>query len=88
MSQKIVLIAHDNLKPELIDWARVHLKKLAASELYATGTTGTRLEQELGLSVHKHKSGPLGGDLQIGAQIVEGSRSDRLFLGSALAAPA
>ena len=68
----IALIAHDNKKQDLIDWARFNLPILAACHLVATGTTGALLEKELGLRVEKLRSGPLGGDQQIGAKIVEG----------------
>ena len=70
---KIVLIAHDNRKEELIKWATGKKKILEKCELFATGTTGLRLEEECGLSVHRFKSGPYGGDLEIGAQIVNGN---------------
>lgn len=70
--KRITLIAHDNKKPELLDWARQHLATLSKHELYATGTTGAMLARELGLEVHCFRSGPLGGDQQVGAAIVEG----------------
>ncbi len=66
-SKKIALVAHDNMKADLIEWARYNRELLARHELYATGTTGTMLEETLGLPVIKLKSGPLGGDQQIGA---------------------
>ena len=68
----IALIAHDNLKADLLDWARYNRGTLAKHELYATGTTGTLLAAELGLDVNLFLSGPLGGDQQIGAAIAEG----------------
>lgn len=68
----IALIAHDNKKQDLIDWARFNASTLARHRLVATGTTGGLLERELDLDVEKVKSGPLGGDQQIGARIVEG----------------
>lgn len=70
--KRIALIAHDNKKPELLDWARGHLETLSRHVLYATGTTGGMLADELGLEVHRFRSGPLGGDQQVGAAIVEG----------------
>jgi methylglyoxal synthase len=70
--KNIALIAHDNQKAILVDWAREHLEALSVHTLFATGTTGARLQSELGLKVHRFHSGPLGGDLQIGAKIVEG----------------
>jgi methylglyoxal synthase len=71
-AKRIVLIAHDNKKPLLLAWAGRHRDKLASHQLFATGTTGSLLEHELGLSLTKFKSGPLGGDQQIGARIVDG----------------
>jgi len=74
MSQRkrIALIAHDNRKQDLLDWARYNQGTLARHELFATGTTGTLLETELGLDVSLYLSGPLGGDQQVGAGIAEG----------------
>jgi methylglyoxal synthase len=69
--KKIALVAHDNKKRDLLEWARYNKVLLANHELYATGTTGKLLEQELGVEVHKLQSGPLGGDQQIGAKISE-----------------
>jgi methylglyoxal synthase len=70
--RKIALIAHDHKKAGLIEWARYNRAVLKQHELIATGTTGQRLQDELGLSVTCVMSGPLGGDQQIGAQIAEG----------------
>ncbi len=69
--KRIVLIAHDRLKPALVDWARGHIELLRQHELYATGTTGSRIAKELGLEVTRFLSGPLGGDQQVGARIAE-----------------
>ncbi|HTF18003.1 MAG TPA: methylglyoxal synthase [Chryseolinea sp.] len=71
-TKRIALIAHDNKKKELIDWTRIHLASMLRCEIYATGTTGRLLADELGLAVHRLHSGPLGGDQQIGALISEG----------------
>ncbi len=71
-TKRIGLIAHDNKKRDLIEWARFNLAVLQRHELVATGTTGTLLEDELGLGVEKLQSGPLGGDQQIGALIASG----------------
>jgi methylglyoxal synthase len=70
--KRIALIAHDNCKADLVDWARYNRDTLAAHELFATGTTGRILSAQLGLGVTCFRSGPLGGDQQVGAGIVEG----------------
>jgi len=70
--KRIALIAHDNLKQDLLDWARFNRGTLSKHELLATGTTGTLIADELDLPVHRFLSGPLGGDQQIGAAIAEG----------------
>ena len=70
--KQIALIAHDNRKLDLLDWARYNRGTLSRHELSATGTTGSLLADELGLEVHRFLSGPLGGDQQIGAAIAEG----------------
>ena len=69
--KKLALIAHDGRKDALIEWAKTHRDFLRTREIVATGTTGLRLQQEVGLAVHRFKSGPLGGDLQIGALVCE-----------------
>jgi methylglyoxal synthase len=70
--KQIALIAHDNRKADLLDWARFNRGTLARHELSATGTTGGLLADELALPVHRYLSGPLGGDQQVGAAIAEG----------------
>jgi methylglyoxal synthase len=69
--KRIALVAHDNKKLDLVQWAKFNRDLLAHHKIYATGTTGTILEQELGFEIHRLQSGPLGGDQQIGAHIVE-----------------
>jgi methylglyoxal synthase len=71
--RRIVLIAHDRLKPVLVEWVRRHAEVLGRHELFGTGTTGSRIEQETGLRVTRFLSGPLGGDQQVGARIAEGA---------------
>jgi methylglyoxal synthase len=73
MSKKkaIALVAHDNKKRDLVDWASKNREVLSQFELYATGTTGKLLNEELDIQVNRLKSGPLGGDQQIGAMIAE-----------------
>ena len=70
--KRIALIAHDNRKPDLLDWATFNRDTLAAHDLFATGTTGGMLESALSLDVFRFLSGPLGGDQQVGAAIAEG----------------
>jgi methylglyoxal synthase len=69
--KKIALVAHDNMKEDLIAWAKYNRVLLAHHKLFATGTTGLILEKELGFSVTKLQSGPLGGDQQVGAKIAD-----------------
>jgi methylglyoxal synthase len=69
--KKIALVAHDNKKRDLIDWAKFNRDLLAHHIIFATGTTGEILEKELDIPIIKLNSGPLGGDQQIGAKIVE-----------------
>lgn len=69
---RIALIAHDNKKDDLVEWARHNRELLHRHELSATGTTGKLLQDEIGLDVFRFRSGPLGGDLQIGAKIADG----------------
>jgi methylglyoxal synthase len=68
--KKIALVAHDNKKRDLLEWAKFNRDLLAHHEVFATGTTGQTLEKELGFKIKKLQSGPLGGDQQIGAKIV------------------
>ena len=69
--KKIALVAHDNKKWDLVQWAKYNRDLLAHHKVYATGTTGLILEQELGFPITKLQSGPLGGDQQIGAKIAD-----------------
>ncbi len=68
--KRIALVAHDNKKQDLVEWAKYNRDLLAHHRVYATGTTGDMLEQELGFKIIKLQSGPLGGDQQVGAMIV------------------
>jgi methylglyoxal synthase len=75
----IALVAHDNKKKELIEWAIYNKTALSRHELVATGTTGRLLEESLDRSIKKLLSGPLGGDQQIGALIAEGKVDVLIF---------
>jgi methylglyoxal synthase len=77
--KRIALIAHDNMKRDILEWARYNQGTLSRHELYGTGTTGGLLEKELDLPVHRFRSGPLGGDQQVGAGVAEG-RIDFIIL--------
>lgn len=77
---KIALIAHDKKKSDMINLAIEHKETLAKHELYATGTTGTLVMGETGLSINRMKSGPLGGDQQIGSMVAEGKLDLIVFL--------
>jgi methylglyoxal synthase len=77
--KRIALIAHDNKKKELIEWTRFNLESMLKLEIYATGTTGKLLEEEIGLKVNRLHSGPLGGDQQIGALVAEGKIDVLIF---------
>jgi methylglyoxal synthase len=70
--KKVGLVAHDNKKDDLIEWATYNRAFLGRHVLVATGTTGTLIEEALGLGVEKLQSGPLGGDMQLGALIAGG----------------
>jgi methylglyoxal synthase len=77
--KRIAIVAHDNKKTELVEWAVFNKTTLARHRLYATGTTGTFLENALDQSVTKFLSGPLGGDQQVGAHIAEGKIDVLIF---------
>ena len=77
--KKIALVAHDSKKLDLLAWARYNRPVLAAHELYATGTTGDLLQREASLEIIKLKSGPWGGDQQIGAKIADGDLDFLIF---------
>jgi methylglyoxal synthase len=77
--KRIALVAHDNKKKDLIEWAEHNRATLSLHDLYATGTTGKMLEEKLEYPVKKLLSGPLGGDQQIGAMIAEGKLDVLIF---------
>jgi methylglyoxal synthase len=83
---RVALIAHDEEKPDLIEFARRHADVLGEFELVATGTTGKRLREETDLDVERKASGPVGGDLQIGAEVADDRLDAIVFLRDPLTA--
>lgn len=77
--KRVALVAHDNKKDDLLEWAEHNLDVLRGCALYATGTTGRVLADKLGLDVTRMQSGPLGGDQEIGARIVGGEIDMLIF---------
>ena len=82
----IALIAHDNEKPKLIEWCKENYDILKKHNLYGTGTTARMITDYTGLPVKGYNSGPLGGDQQIGAKIVEGQIDFVIFFSDPLTA--
>ncbi|TGK06025.1 methylglyoxal synthase [Leptospira selangorensis] len=85
-TKRIVLIAHDNKKEDLVEWVQLHKDILSRHHLYATGTTGKIVHEKTDLPVHRFLSGPLGGDQQIGAKIVDGEIDVVIFFWDPLTA--
>ncbi len=80
MTPRIALIAHDKKKDDMIALASEYKDFLSTCALIATGTTGGRLINEVGLTVERKQSGPFGGDLQIGSELVDGKIDAVVFL--------
>jgi methylglyoxal synthase len=78
-TKRIALVAHDNKKSEIIEWAVYNKTALSRHQLFGTGTTGSLIQEALGQPVTKFLSGPLGGDQQIGARIAEGKIDVLIF---------
>ena len=83
---KIAIIAHDKKKSEMITFCIKHKDVLSRHELFATGTTGSKVIERTGLNIHCFKSGPLGGDQQIGARVANGEIDLILFFRDPLTA--
>lgn len=79
VTKKIALVAHDNKKHDMLEWATFNRDLLAHHKIFATGTTGAVLERELKFPIERLESGPLGGDQQIGAKIVGGEIDFLIF---------
>jgi len=78
--QKIIaLIAHDNRKRDLVEWVKDNKEKLSGHSLCGTGTTSRLISEATGLNIKAYKSGPLGGDQQIGSRIAEGTINFMIF---------
>jgi len=82
----IALVAHDRKKEELVEFVRAHVEFFRGQRLVATGNTGQRLADELGLEVERVAHGPYGGDLVIGARVAEGRITAVLFFRDPLTA--
>ncbi|MFJ7973895.1 methylglyoxal synthase [Psychrobacillus sp. NPDC096389] len=83
---RIALVAHDKKKEDLVQFVTAYKSILEDHELFATGTTGTRIINEVGLSVFRYKSGPLGGDQQIGSAIANNEMDMVIFFRDPLTA--
>ena len=77
--KNIALIAHDERKQDLLDWVKFNKGTLSQHNLFGTGTTGSLIAQNVGLNVTRFRSGPLGGDQQVGAKIAEGEINFLIF---------
>ncbi|HAG67749.1 MAG TPA: methylglyoxal synthase [Acidimicrobium sp.] len=78
-SKRIALVAHDNMKDEMLEWVAHHRTELSNHVLVGTGTTGRLVQEHTGLEVERLRSGPLGGDQQMGARIAEGKIDILMF---------
>jgi methylglyoxal synthase len=78
-NKRIALVAHDNMKREMLEWAAEHKDELSRHTLIATGSTGKLIAESTGLPIERMRSGPLGGDQQIGARISDGGIDILLF---------
>ena len=84
--KRIGLVAHDARKKDMVEWVNVNKLRIQPHKLWATGTTGRTIQENTGLDVTALKSGPLGGDAQLGAMIAEGELDALIFFSDPLAA--
>lgn len=80
MQKKVAIIAHDNMKPAMVEFVSTHLEFFQKQNIVSTGTTGLRVSEATGLKIHRFLSGPLGGDQQIGAEIAMDKMAAIFFL--------
>ena len=78
--KRIALVAHDQRKEDLLTWVKYNVDLLSRHELFATGTTGNIISEKCSIDIHRLKSGPLGGDQQLGAMIANGELDILIFL--------
>ena len=78
--KRIALVAHDQRKEDLLTWVEYNVDLLSRHELFATGTTGNIISEKCSIDIHRLKSGPLGGDQQLGAMIANGELDIMIFL--------
>jgi methylglyoxal synthase len=83
---KIALIAHDKKKDDMVQFTLAYKPILSQHQLFATGTTGSRIQEATGLTVHRYQSGPLGGDQQIGAMVAQNDLDAIIFFRDPLTA--
>ncbi len=86
MAKRIALIAHDNMKPKMIEWCKDNYEALSHHFLCGTGTTSSKITEATGLPVKAYLSGPLGGDQQIGARVAVGEIDIIIFFSDPLTA--
>ena len=83
--KRIALIAHDNMKPDILEWATYNSGTLGRHDLFATGTTGAMIRRARACTITRFRSGPLGGDQQVGAGVAEGRIDFIIFFWDPLA---